>query len=211
MKKIYQGFTLIELLIVVAIIGILSAIAVPNFLNAQIRSKVAATVSNMKTIITANEMYRLDYNTFLPFLDTSAVVEGCIGGLKGLTTPIAYLPWSAMTDPFASKYESGMLDQMEYDKTVDYAPSLGTRGYLDKEIFQTQEGLYYGIRADSFMLESVGPDSRYSVFPSENFSKGIPFKFFWIYDASNGLCSQGDIVRVKGCIIPELRIFFQDI
>ena len=58
------AFTLIELLIVVAIIAILAAIAVPNFLEAQVRSKVAVVYSDFRTVKTALESYRVDYNNY---------------------------------------------------------------------------------------------------------------------------------------------------
>ncbi|MFH1737712.1 MAG: prepilin-type N-terminal cleavage/methylation domain-containing protein, partial [bacterium] len=59
-KRRGVGFTLIELLIVVAIIGILAAIAVPNFLNAQTRAKIARIHADIKSLSTVMEAYYLD-------------------------------------------------------------------------------------------------------------------------------------------------------
>ena len=55
-----KGFTLIELLIVVAIIAILAAIAVPNFLEAQTRAKVSRVKSDIRSLATAVETYFID-------------------------------------------------------------------------------------------------------------------------------------------------------
>jgi prepilin-type N-terminal cleavage/methylation domain-containing protein len=58
-----QGFTLIELMIVIAIIGVLAAIAVPNFKAARERANTRACYANQKTVVGAMEMYNLDKNT----------------------------------------------------------------------------------------------------------------------------------------------------
>jgi type IV pilus assembly protein PilA len=63
MKKV-KGFTLIELMIVVAIIGILAAIAIPNFLKFQARAKQSEAKQNLGAIFTAYTSYFSDNNTF---------------------------------------------------------------------------------------------------------------------------------------------------
>ncbi len=61
-----RGFTLIELMIVVAIIGILSSIAIPNFLKFQARSKQSEVKANLKSVFTAEKAYYQEKDTYSP-------------------------------------------------------------------------------------------------------------------------------------------------
>ena len=90
-----RGFTLIELLIVVAIIAILAAIAVPNFLEAQTRAKVSRAKNDLRTLNNALEAYNVDNSKYVTehyeVMGTLNESERAARCFQWLTTPIAYI------------------------------------------------------------------------------------------------------------------------
>jgi type IV pilus assembly protein PilA len=75
-RKSKKGFTLIELMIVVAIIGILAAIAIPNFLRFQLKSKSAEGKVNIAAIRTAEESYLAEFGTYVTAAANPAAIPG---------------------------------------------------------------------------------------------------------------------------------------
>ncbi len=166
-----SAFTLIELLIVVAIIGILAAIAVPNFLNAQIRAKVARSLSDHKALSTAEQMYRLDENTYHIHSHTP-------WQHVPLTTPIAYLNiWPV--DVFQEGMTKGAELFDPYAKrTIHWEPIL----LMSQSV---QQNFYTDFPGMAGWNSSAGPAS-------------VPLPYNDIveatYDSSNGLVSDGMMI-----------------
>ncbi len=76
MLKGQKGFTLIELMIVVAIIGILAAIAIPNFVNYQRKAKTAEAKTNLGAVKTSLESYRAENDFYLSLTTAPVNIAG---------------------------------------------------------------------------------------------------------------------------------------
>jgi prepilin-type N-terminal cleavage/methylation domain-containing protein len=201
-----RAFTLIELLIVVAIIAILAAIAVPNFLEAQVRSKVSRVKSDMRTLDTALNAYFTDYNHFP--LD----VHGWVGNrflpvpadllkyymvyhvLTPLTTPVAYITSVGFLDPFTPGRDP--------NAPFTWAKIYSFQYYESSNPVNWAQGLTHqeDVRSPGAILVSMGPDRALSQ-GEVAFIPGRTLNYLgkaFIYDPTNGTASDGDIVRGVG-------------
>jgi len=186
------GFTLIELLIVVTVIAILAAIAVPNFLEAQTRSKVSRAKADLMTVATALEAYRVDNNAYPAYGSPFDEDQGNRGGIEVnameaflpiiLTTPVPYLssllmsPYPDVTDypmPFAQPYRY-----------------VSQREFYAREPFNAP--IEWPARLESvFGLSTAAKEWASFCYGPDRLSDDGAFE----YDPTNGSLSTGDIVR----------------
>jgi len=205
-RKKPDSFTLIELLIVVAIISILSSIAVPNFLEAQARAKVSRAKADMASIGTALEIYATDHNNY-PWRraenwesDSADIVppfKTKHKDLQTLTTPVRYMV-SLPADIFDVKSDSPL-------NVYNYFDPEQTNIFASNQI-PREPPCYCKPNAGKklWMLLSVGPDGFIGVLPSGRpggYPKEPPISAFSIiqeYDPNNGTISRGNIYRIQG-------------
>ena len=180
----HSAFTLIELLIVVAIIGILAAIAVPNFVNSQMRAKVVRSLADMNAVKTANEMYRLDNNAYMAGpAELGALIGSNFMGdrvRQQLTTPIAYMA-SFLYDPFVAienPDNAGAAGRFIPLGLYHYRNVRGDRRYITGGDWHPDA---------EWLAKSPGPDRWH--YPSP----GCLYREM-AYKPSNGLRSAGDII-----------------
>jgi prepilin-type N-terminal cleavage/methylation domain-containing protein len=176
-----RGFTLIELVIVVAIIAVLAAIAVPNLIAAQTRAKVSRVKADLRAAATCMETYAVDNNAYPEPLLT-------------LSTPIAYASDAYAPDVFANRGGWFALGYVQGRKAGDpaFLQQFGVVGATDAQRAEATTHNYF--------VFSNGPDHVDDAlkYPNEAFravtdAKGADLGYF--YDPTNGTLSTGDIVR----------------
>jgi type IV pilus assembly protein PilA len=113
LRKKAKGFTLIELMIVVAIIGILAAIAIPNFLRYQAKSKQSEAKANLGAIFTSETSYKAEKDTYTQRVSGGVTV---LDWAPTGTTRYVYSVLDSLTSTLFTAEASGNIDN---DATLD--------------------------------------------------------------------------------------------
>jgi prepilin-type N-terminal cleavage/methylation domain-containing protein len=198
MKKIdyTKSFTLVELLIVVAIIAVVAAIAVPNLLEAQTRSKVSRAQADLRSFGTAIEAYAVD-NNFYPQNETFLAPKD----LVLLTTPVSYLSSVSLRDPFGTpKINVPSGETGNEEKGYSYLAY-----NTDSRFYDFEPAACSAVPFRGWSVVSQGPNQnldgagslvfRNCPFAPDAFLEDLAGR---IYDSTNGTTSRGDIIRFGG-------------
>ena len=204
-RRFGSGFTLIELLIVLAIIAILAAIAVPNFMEAQVRAKVSRAQNDLRTLGMATTLYYNDNS------DWHVAPHAGVGGWAAyipkanpnwynwlgypvefsawfhLTTPVAYVT-SLPRCPFEKEFNKWWRNWQGYYRLIGLQEHTSPNsGWGPPSAFYAKQ------KGIMVLMMSSGPDlvEHAGDGPQPGTMDGV--RGLVIYDPTNGTVSWGDI------------------